>query len=152
MPSTTNQVAPHYTSISSHFLCLQFTPYPGHSDLKHTQPITISLALLHSRNTTMSVSFWNISKFCPPFVEAKGSLTSLQNPRPDLINICTNPAHIFTTHVFIFSNTQLTILWMCIIWQKVTTSSIGHHQVFVQEHECIQKPKYHDTGNLPIFS
>ena len=83
-----------------------------HSAYSYQQalPFIISLVLLHAWNTTLSVSFWNISKFCVPAVEDKASLPRLQNPRPDLIMICTNPVHIFTTHIFLCSVTHNSLL------------------------------------------
>ena len=74
-----------------------------HSAYNHQQALTyiISLVLFHARNTTLSVSFWNISKFCVPVVDEKASLPNLQNPRLDLIVIYTNPVHIFTTQYFV---------------------------------------------------
>ena len=39
----------------------------------------------------------------------------------------------------VLSHTQLTLLLLFIIWQQVSTSSIGHCQAVVQEHERIQK-------------
>jgi hypothetical protein len=111
----------HYTSRSS-ALYIHFLPFPLpsvhtlswslwtqiHSIYNYQQavPFKISLVLLHSRNTTLSVSFWNISKFCVPVLDDKASLPSLQKPHPDLIMICTNPVHIFTTHIIMFSVTH----------------------------------------------
>jgi len=39
-----------------------------------------------------------------------------------------------------FSHKRLTLLRMFIIWQQTMTSSLRHHHVIVQEHECVQKP------------
>jgi hypothetical protein len=63
----------------------------------------------------LSVSFWNILKFCVPVVEDKASLPSLQNPPQDLITTSTNPVHIFTTHIFMFSVTQNSLFCECVL-------------------------------------
>ena len=34
---------------------------------------------------------------------------------------------------------QHTLLQLFITWQLVLTPNMGHHQAFIQEHECIQK-------------
>jgi len=78
-------------------------------------PFIISHVLLHARNTTLSLLFWNISKFCVPTVENKVSLPSLQNPLLDLIMICTNPVHIFTTNIFMCSVTHNSLLCECVL-------------------------------------
>ena len=50
--------------------------HPAYS-YQQALPFIISLLLLHARNTTLSLSFWNISKFCLSAVENKASLPSL---------------------------------------------------------------------------
>ena len=147
LTSTTHHKAPHYTSISFHFICLQFTSYPGHSDLKHTQPITISklshsksalyyfmqkipLCLCHSEISHSSVSQFLKAKplyqVCKPMTRTDHDLHKLS-------------VHLHNPHHYVFSHTQLTILLMCFIWQLVSASIIGHHQAVVQEHECREK-------------
>jgi len=37
----------------------------------------------------------------------------------------------------IFNHTQLTSFGIAIIWQLVSTSSMGHNQAVVQENECM---------------
>jgi hypothetical protein len=40
----------------------------------------------------------------------------------------------------VFGHTELNLCRMFIIRQLVSTSSIGHHQAIVQEHQRLQKP------------
>jgi hypothetical protein len=46
--------------------------------------------------------------------------------------------HWCNTHMYYngLHHPQLTHLWRFITWKIVLTSSIGHHQIIVQEHEC----------------
>ena len=75
-------------AFSSHIIQVTLSrTHPAHNH-QQSHSFIISLVLLHVRNTTLFVSFWNISKFSVPVVEDKASLSSSQNPRPDLIMIC----------------------------------------------------------------
>lgn len=41
--------------------------------------------------------------------------------------------------VDVYNHTQHTLVLLFINWQLVSTSSMGHHQANIQEHECIEK-------------
>ena len=102
-------------AFSSHFIQVTLSrTHPAHNH-QQSHSFVISLVLLHVRNITSSVSFWNISKFWVPVVEDKASLPSSQNPRPDLIMICTNPVHIFTTNIFMFSVNNNSLFCECVL-------------------------------------
>jgi len=49
-------------------------------------------------------------------------------------------SHWCNTHMYIeaCNHTHHTPFKLFITWQLVSTSSVGHHQVILQEHECIQ--------------
>ena len=96
--------------------------HPAYS-YQQALPFIISLLLLHARNTTLSLSFWNISKFCLSAVENKASLPSLAKPMPRSDHDLHKPsAHLHNQYLCVFSHTQLITLWMCIIWQLVCNS------------------------------
>jgi len=95
-------------------------------------PFIISLVLLHERNTTMSVSFWNFSIFCVPAVEDKASLPSLHNTRPDLNLICTNPVHIFTTNMLAYY-----------AWPETSSVKVAREK----RKNCVQRNPYAQPGD-----
>jgi hypothetical protein len=135
LTSATYHKAPHCTPISCPILCLQFTTYPGPFDLKHIQPITF---YKHNNSLSGSYYFKHHMLFCLCHSEKSQGFASqllkiktlAKSAKP--MSRSDHDLHKPSTHhhnpyLYVFSHKPLTILCMCIIWQLVATSSIGHH-------------------------
>ena len=107
------------------------------------QPCTASC------NKCYFVSFWNISNISYPSCWRQSLFTKSAKPAPRSDQICTNPLHIFTANIFMFSVTHNS---MCIVWQLVSNCSAGHNQAIVQEHEHIQKLSAMRQQDRPLCS
>lgn len=121
-----------------------------HSAYSYQQglPFKISLVLLHAKNATLFVSFWNISNILYPSCWRQSLFTKSAKPAPRSDHDLHKPtAHLHSQYLYVFSHTQL-----CIVWQLVSNCSTGHNQAIVQEHECIQKLSTMRQQDRPLYS
>ena len=52
---------------------------------------------------------------------------------------CVLNFYVFKIYTYVYSRTQHALLRSFITWQQVSTPNVGHHQVVIQEHDCVQK-------------